>query len=213
MRTELRLGGASLLASVVVLGATFALIAARGQIRGAGAGFLGVEGIGRDAVALATMMRVLAVFAILQLIGFGVLTSTVSRAGEQTLGLISFGLWVFASAVATIRSAMEGTITVWAGERWADTGSVPDLYEPLNAFAQNSFFWYAEIPWLLAAAGFGWAVIRSGVLPSWVGYVAIGWSLLWLVFPIVFRYDLPAVLALFPILFGVAMVAFPADVT
>ena len=213
MRAELRLGGVALLAGVAVLAVAFVLIAMRGQVRGAGAGFMGVEGIGRDAEALATVMRATALFAILQLVGFGVLASAVSRAGEQTLGLVSFGLWVFASAVAAIRTASEGTITVWAGEQWAETGSVPDFYEPLNAFAQNSFFWYAEIPWLVAAAGFGWAVVRSGVLPSWVGYVAIGWSVVWLVFPLVFKSDLPAVLALFPILFGIAMLALPGEVT
>lgn len=202
-----------MLAAVGVLVVAFVLIAVRGQIRGAGAGFMGVEGIGRDAAALATMMRALALFAILQLVGFGVLASAVSRAGELTLGLISFGLWVFGSSVGAIRTASEGTITVWAGERWTDTGSVPEFYEPFNSFAQNSFFWYAEIPWLVAAAGFGWAVVRSGVLPSWVGYAVIGWSALWLVFPLIFRFDLPAVLAVFPILFGVAMVAFPGEVT
>ena len=69
MRAELRLGGIALLAAVIVLAAAFALIAARGQIRGMGAGFMGVEGAGRDAVALATMMRALAVFGVLQLVG------------------------------------------------------------------------------------------------------------------------------------------------
>ncbi len=212
MRSELRLGGVALLAGVAVLGTAFGLIAMRGQIRGAGAGFMGVEGIGRDAAALATMMRALALFAILQLVGFGILASVVSKAGEQTLGLVSLALWVLASAVATIRTVSEGTITVWAGERWAETGSVPEIYEPINSFAQNSFLWYAEIPWLVAAAGFGWAVVRSGVLPAWVGYAAIGWAALWLVFPLLFRFDLPAVLILFPILFGIAMVAVPGEV-
>lgn len=206
MRAELRLGGFALLAAVVVVVAAFVLIAARGQLRGAGAGFMGVEGIGRDAAALATMMRALAVFSILQLVGFGVLAAVAAREGEPTLGLISFGLWLVASAAAVIRAVSEGTLTVWAGERWSDTGSVPDIYEPLNAFAQNSFFWYAEIPWLVAAAGFGWAVIRSGVLPVWIGYVAVGWSAIWLIFPLVFKSDLPAVLILYPLIFGFGMV-------
>lgn len=209
MRSEMRFGGVAFLASVAVLVGGFTLIAMRGQIRGISASFMGVEGIGRDAAALATLMRPLAVFAILQLVGFGVLTSILTEAGERTLALVSFGLWVFASAAAAIRTVFDGTITVWAGERWAETATVPDVYEPLNAFAQNTFLWFAEIPWLVAAAGFGWAVIRSGVLPSWVGYLAIGWSALWLLFPLVFRSDLPAALVLFPILFGIAMLAVP----
>lgn len=206
MRSDLRLGGFALLAAVVVVVSAFVLIGVRGQLRGAGAGFMGVEGVGRDAVALATLMRALAAFAIFQLVGFGVLAAGVGREGEQTLGLVSFGLWVVASAGAVIRTVSEGTLTVWAGKQWAETGSVPDIYEPLNAFAQNSFLWFAEIPWLVAAAGFGWAVIRSGVLPSWIGYVAIGWSAVWLVFPLVFKSDLPAVLIVYPLLFGLGMV-------
>ena len=62
-----------------------------------------------------------------------------------------------------------------AGERWAEIGIVADVHEPLNMFAQNRFSWFIEIPWLVAAAGFGWAAIRPGV-PSWVDYLAIGWS-------------------------------------
>lgn len=205
VRTELRLGGLALILSVVAIGAGFTVVALKGQMRGMGAGFMGVEGIGRDAAALATMMKALAAFGILQLIGFGVLASVLSRAGQQSLGLVSIGLWILASAVATIRVVSEGTLTVWVGERWAETGSIPDIYEPLNAFAQQSFVWFAEIPWLVAAAGFGWAVMRSGVLPTWMGFVAIAWSAVWLVFPLVFRFDLPAVLMIYPLLFGVGM--------
>lgn len=194
----------ALLLSVVVLAVGFLLIARRGQFRGVAASFMGVEGIGRDAAALTILMKTLAAYGILHLIGFGVLASVLTEAGERTLALVSYGLWVFASAVGVIRAVFDGTITVWAGERWADTGSVPEVYAPLSAFAQNSFL-FAEVPWLLAAAGFGWAIIRAGILPSWVGYVAIGWSGLWLVAPLLLKFDLPAVLALFPILFGVGM--------
>ena len=204
MQTEMRLGGSAFLLSVVVLAVGFLLIAARGQFRGLGASFMGVEGIGRDVVALATLMRFLVVFGILQLIGFGVLAAALTEAGERTLALTSFGIWILGSAAAVIRTVFDGTVTVWAGERWAETGTVPEVYEPLNAFAQNTTL-FAEVPWFVAAAGFGWAVIRSGILPSWVGYVAIGWSVLWLIFPLLFRFDLPASLVLIPILFGVGM--------
>lgn len=205
MRNELRLGGIAFLAGTAALAVTFGLIAARGQMRGVGASFMGVEGIGRDAAALRTLAKGQAIYGVLLIVGFGVLASGLMEAGERTLALVSFGLWVLASAAGVIRAASDATITVWAAEQWAETGTVPDIYEPLNAFTQNSFVWYAEIPMLVAAAGFGWAVIRSGVLPPWVGYVAVAWSALWLLFPLVFKYDLPAVLALFPILFGIGM--------
>ena len=205
MRDELRLGGVALLAGTTVLAATFALIAMRGQMRGVSASFMGVERIGRDATALRALLKGQAVYGILLLIGFGVLASTLTEAGETSLALVSFGLWVFASAAGVIRAAADATITVWASEQWAETGTVPEIYEPLSIFAGDSFFWFSEIPYFVAAAGFGWAVIRSGVLPAWVGYVAVAWSALWLLFPLIFKFDLPAVLALFPLIFGIGM--------
>ncbi len=203
--SETKLGGIAFLLSVVVLASGFALIAMRGQFRGVSAAFMGVEGIGRDAIALRTLMKAIAIYGVLHVVGFGILASTLTAAGERTLALISFGLWVLASAAGVARTVFDGTVTVWAGEQWAETGIVPEIYQPLSSFTQNSFLWFAEVPWLLAAAGFGWAILRSGILPAWLGYVAIGWSAIWLVFPILFRFDLPAALALFPILFGTGM--------
>jgi hypothetical protein len=201
---ETRLGGTALLVSVAVLAATFGVIALRGQFRGVSASFMGVEGIGRDAAALRPLMYGLLVYAVLQLVGFGVLASTLTEAGERTLAITSLGLWVFGSAAAVTRGVFDGTITVWAGERWADTGAVPDAYDPWFQFSQGTFL-FAEVAWLLAAAGFGWAVVRAGVGPSWVGYTAMAWGLFWLLFPVVFRFDLPAVLVLLPIIFGIGM--------
>ena len=205
MRYELRLGGTAFLAGFALLAVTFGLIAARGQMRGVSASFMGVEGIGRDAAALSTLAKGLSGYGILLLVGFGVLASGLIEAGERTLALASFGLLVFAHAAFVIRGASDATITVWAGEQWADTGQVPAVYEPLQAFVENTFVWFGEVPFLVATAGFGWAVIRSGVLPLWVGYVAVAWSALWLLFPLLFKFDLPATLALFPIIFGVGM--------
>ncbi len=205
MRYELRLGGTALLVGTAVLALTFGLTAARGQMRGVAASFLGVEGIGRDAAALGTLMKGLAAYGILLIVGFGVLASVMAEAGERSLAFVSYGLWVFASAVGVIRTTFDGTVTVWVGERWADTGTVPEVYEPLRAFAGASFLWFSEIPYFVAAAGFGWAVIRSSVLPIWVGYLAVAWSALWLLLLLVLKSDLPAALALFPIIFGVGM--------
>jgi hypothetical protein len=205
LRVELRLGGAAMLLGVAALAAVFALIAMRGQMRGVAASFMGVEEIGREASALATLVKGQAIYGVLLIVGFGVLASGLFEAGERSLALVSFGLLVFAHAAFVIRGASDATITVWAGEQWAETGTIPEVYEPLQAFAENSFLWFGEMPFLLATAGFGWAVIRSGVLPVWVGYFAVGWSILWLVFPLVFKSDLPAAFVLFPISFGIGM--------
>lgn len=74
--SDTKLGGIAFLVSVVVLASAFMLIAARGQLRGVSAAFMGVEGIGRDAIALRTLMKATAIYGVLHIIGFSILAST-----------------------------------------------------------------------------------------------------------------------------------------
>jgi hypothetical protein len=67
---------------------------------------------------------------------------------------------------------------VLAAEELARTSKMPMDYEILQVSAETSLGVY-QLLGLLATAGFGWALLRTGVVPSWVGWVTLGWGVLW----------------------------------
>lgn len=198
-----RVAGAALLLSVgsIVLG--FLIVARQGRMHGLTAGFRGVEGAGEAASALSTMARVGLPYTLLQLVGFGVLAVMLWRADEGLLATLSFGVLIFASAVSVFRGAFEGTVTVWAAGEWATNGTVPEMYKPLSEWV-NSLFAIAYFSLLLSMVGFGWGVLRAGLLPNWVGWVSIVSSVLWIV-GYVFGVGLPAIMLMFPLIYGIGL--------
>ena len=55
---------------------------------------------------------------------------------------------------------------------------MPEYYESLQVAAESLLGVYQHLG-LLATAGFGWALLQTGMLPSWVGWVTLGWGVLW----------------------------------
>ena len=129
----------------------------------------------------------------LLIVGFGLLMVTAalfvtgSSAGWQNTALVS-GLVVTLLGLAVLELLVRD-----AGERVL--GRVGTI-----AFLVGSILWIVAdtlalrgVPWVfefereyvvlacLAVAAFGWAFLRTGVLPSWLGWTAIGWSLGWAV--------------------------------
>ena len=56
---------------------------------------------------------------------------------------------------------------------------------------------------LLASAAYGWSILNTDLFPSWLGWVLIGWSGIWLTFFLVAGDNLPLVLWVTPILVGI----------
>ncbi len=71
------------------------------------------------------------------------------------------------------------SVETWAAQEAVQRGTIPEIYEPLEAWVSDSFR-MAYIAHLLATAGFGWSILRAGFLAPWVGSTAIGWSIVWL---------------------------------
>ena len=68
----------------------------------------------------------------------------------------------------------------------------------------DTFFRLAYCVHLVAVAGFGWAILRAGLLPLWVGWAAIGWSILWLAgYPL--GIGAPGILLIMPAVIGAAL--------
>ena len=82
------------------------------------------------------------------------------------IGIVSaIGFWAFSVPV-----------TILAAEEAARTSVVPDYYERHQLAAESLLEVYIVLG-LLATAGFGWALLQTGILPSWVGWVTLGWGL------------------------------------
>jgi len=64
----------------------------------------------------------------------------------------------------------------WAGERLVKTNVMPDVYEPLRLWLGVFFVIYT----ILSFSGlvmYGSAVVSTGLLPHWAGWVAIVYGL------------------------------------
>ena len=70
-----RNAGAALLLSILSILVGLLIVATQGRFRGLAAGFMGVEGIGEAASALAVMAKAGLSFALLQVVGFGILAA------------------------------------------------------------------------------------------------------------------------------------------
>jgi hypothetical protein len=92
-------------------------------------------------------------------LGLVLLERLLEAAGDQILAPI--GLTIF----------LIGTVLVLAAETFA-LGRQEMIYAPIVVFVVLAF---------LGQAAFGAAILRTGLLPAWVGWATILWNLAWLV--------------------------------
>ena len=144
-----------------------------------------------------------AVAWIVQLLGLGLLTHVLLRAGDEYLAIPAFLAILVAAILGILHGTFHMSVETWAAQEAARTGSIPEVYEPLRAWVSDSFR-VAYVAHLVAMAGFGWAIVRSGVLAPWVGWAAIGWSILWLAgYPL--SIGAPGILFIMPAVIGAAL--------
>jgi hypothetical protein len=144
---------------------------------------------------------------LLTAVGLSGLTALLREAGEGLLG--QTGLLLFALGVTfwVIELAFRLSVTVWAAEETANTGSPPAFFEPLHRWVGTLFFVYMVLAYL-ATAVYGGALLQTGLLPTWVGWVTLGAGLLGALsfvtgLPTIF--SIPAGVHLAPLLIGVAL--------
>ena len=120
---------------------------------------------------------------VVTLFGLATLELTVRDAGERVLGrlgTIAFLLgcisWIVADAFAL--------------------GGLPWVFELERNYVVLACF---------ALAAFGWAILRTEVLPRWLGWAAIGWSVVWAVLYLSRIVEAPLGLNLITFLFGLML--------
>jgi hypothetical protein len=144
-----------------------------------------------------------AVTWIVQLLGLGLLTHLLLRAGDEYLAIPAFLAILVAAILGILHATFHMSVETWAAQEAARTGSIPEIYEPLGAWVSDAFG-VAYVAHLVAMTGFGWAILRARLLAPWVGWAAIGWSILWLAgYPL--SIGAPGILFIMPAVIGVAL--------
>lgn len=202
--------GAVLVIGMLITIAGVIVVVIQGKIEGLEAAFKGVEGIGEDAAAFRTVGAFSLAGLTLMLVGFGMFTVHLAETGDRGISIVALNLLVFTFVFAAVEGTFHSEVTAWAGEEWARTGATPEFYEPLRRW-MNGPIQLAYMTFGFASmAGYGWAMLRTMVIPRWVGWATIGWSLAWLTVILVTQDSLPAVLFVPQLLIGVALLVYPS---
>jgi hypothetical protein len=102
--------------------------------------------------------------------------------GDGAAGVLAaMAAAVFAlGAVCWITSlAFRLTVVPWAAERTVSDGDPPDGFAALDSWAGSLYVAHMASAYV-AFALLGAAVLVAGLLPGWVGWVGIGWGLVFL---------------------------------
>lgn len=140
---------------------------------------------------------------ILQLMGFGMLTWLLLHGGDAPLTIPAFIAVLIAAILGVLHGTFHMSVETWAAQGAARTGSVPAFYEALNGWV-GSFFRVGYVAYLAGTAFFGWAIHRTRLVPTWIGRVVAGWSLLWLLGYFV-GIGAPGILFFIPTLIGIGL--------
>jgi len=140
---------------------------------------------------------------ILQVMGFGMLTRLLLDRGDVSLAIPAFIAMLIAAILGVLHGTFHMSVETWAAQETARTGSIPQVYEPLSAWVGVSFR-IAYILHLLAVIIYGWAILRTELLAHWVGWLSIGWSMLWILGYLVGA-GVPGILFIVPAVLGAAL--------
>ena len=204
-----RISGGLLMLSIAVIVAEFIAVLIQGNFEGVPAAWEGVEEIGEATSVFRTIQLFTGPETVLLLLGFGVLTVHLSEAGDRALPFLAFNLFIIYVALSAIETTFHGEVTAWAGEEWARTGAIPQIYEPLREWVNGAVQLRYVIFVHASLALYGWAILRTNVLYRWVGWTTLIWSLVWLALTFVDQTTLPATFILIPLLLGITLLVHP----
>jgi hypothetical protein len=140
--------------------------------------------------------------ALVTLVGFVQLTLLLRGAGDQAFSSLGLIALVFGDVLWVIQLAFRLSIDIWAAQETAKTGVLPALYLPLTWWITALFVVYTILAFL-AAAAYGGGLVFTRLLPPWLGWATIVYSLAGLGLsaamgnaPPVFHYLLPMVMGI-----------------
>ena len=122
--------------------------------------------------------RIVLVGWVVAALGYVMLAVLLRDAGDPMISTLAAVLFLIGIASAFVFWAFSVSPTLLAAEEMARTSNVPVYYEILQLSAESSLGIY-QLLGLLATAGFGWALLQTGILPSWVGWMTLGFGVVW----------------------------------
>ncbi|WIG59973.1 MAG: hypothetical protein OJF49_002721 [Ktedonobacterales bacterium] len=138
------------------------------------------------------------------LFGLALLAGLLRDAGDP--GFSQAGLLAFAlgTALWVIVLAARLTIDPWAGKEMLAKGAIPDVYTALSKWNGAMFVIFT----ILAFAGvmsFGAAILATNLLPHWLGWATLIYSLAGLTLLAITRDSLPIMHHLMPFVIGIIL--------
>jgi hypothetical protein len=122
--------------------------------------------------------RIILIGWVVAALGYVMLAVLLRDAGDPIISTLASVLFLIGIASAFVFWSFSVMVNVLAAEEMARTSNVPAYYEILQLSAESSLGIY-QLLGLLATAGFGWALLQTGMLPSWVGWMTLGFGVVW----------------------------------
>ncbi len=142
---------------------------------------------------------------LVMLSGFSVLNSLLLDSGGRAIPSIAFMGITIVFVFVALEATFHMSVTTWAAEKAVLDSAVPKFYEPLRLwFSVYGQCIYVVIG-LLAIAIYGWAFLRTELIPDLAGWAAIGWGLLWITVLVAFQITIPGTLLIMALVIGVAL--------
>jgi len=138
------------------------------------------------------------------LLGLDLLSGLLRAAGDHGFSEAGLLAFAFGAVLWVIMLAARLTVDPWAGKELVATGAIPDLYAPLSRWNSALFVIFS----VLAFAGvmaFGGAILATTLLPPWLGWATVIYSLAGLAILAITRDSLPAIHHLMPLVIGIVL--------
>lgn len=203
--SEERIAGLLLVASIVPF-TIFAILSIRGDFPSLYGLFRPIEDLA-DRIPLSAWGLICQVASLVLVIaGFGVLAVQLQEAGDGALPLIAFALLLGSAVLTAFEGSFYQSMNPWAAREAVRTGSSPELYQAMHHWFNTSVQIVYMMLGLLAFAGFGWSILRTGLLADWAGWATILWSMSWFILTVIVQTTIPAGVFVWPWILGVILI-------
>jgi hypothetical protein len=141
---------------------------------------------------------------VLQILGFTLLTKSLIETGSYIIALPAFIMILVAGILGILEASFHMSVTTWAIHQTVETDSEPEFYPALRQWAGTFQLIYLFLG-LVALVGFGGALLKIHLVPTWISITSLVWGVAWLV-ALLFGVGIPAVLFIMPTVIGAALI-------